>query len=234
VSAYRWPGPCPFDRCAAVVTPVPSGDVTAVPGHEFVGEGLTGLCPTSFQRLPLDPRVVEHLAKTAESIDRRTAEAGPRKPPHENGEHVLAPHPTGDSTWFEPERNGVVPGLGRPALRLVQDDEPTAGRPPGALPQRIPLQFLPGSPVKGGGVPSVAETQGRILEANAKIAEAMEVLRHVIGLFGEGQALIDQIRATTSADLGGPAVAEAIEQCEQAFVRGHVAIEANETYGASL
>lgn len=245
MSAYRWPGPCPFDRCGAVVTPVPSGtaeaplgDTVAVPGHDFVGDGLTGLCPASFQRLPLDPRVLDHLAKTAESIDRHTADLGPRKPPHGNGEHPLAPHPSGDSTWFRrgpgssPRHN--PPGEGRPVLRLVNDDEPVAGSGPNPVPQRIPLQFLPGSPVKGGDMPSVAETQGRILEANAKIAEAMDVLRHVIGLFAEGQSLIDQVRATTSADLGGPALVMAIDLCEQAFVRGHVAVEANETYGASL
>jgi hypothetical protein len=80
----------------------------------------------------------------------------------------------------------------------------------------------------------VAGARGRLDAVNTVIAQAMTAAQTAAGLFAEAHTALVSLRGTSNASLGDGACDVARQQCEQAFVRGHAAIEANETYGATL
>lgn len=81
---------------------------------------------------------------------------------------------------------------------------------------------------------TTGEARAVLDAANVLIAEAMTHAQTAAGKFAEASTMLAALRGDTSAALGDRAADVAREQCEQAFVRGHAAIETNESYGATL
>lgn len=229
---------CPAGKCAAEFQPVMQlarpGDtvptLATVPRHvvQFVGVPGQPTCPASLLPLPLTDhaqRVVDEAFEGLIRSMRRREEVPPHgRKPVDGTEHSLTPHPRPDSHWFNggsnagggPQPHDHLNNPSRPVLRLLPAD--------GSIPASK------GAPL----VSSVAEVHGALDAANQQITEAQAQAVGARESIEHALAQVNFVRDTSVDAMGAPHLASALDLCQDVINRLTAAIEANNTYAATL
>jgi hypothetical protein len=164
--------PCPYHFCSAIVevVPVPQSTSQLIRSHPIRNNALTGQCPASLMRLPMDMATYLHLHETMYNVHLRELRRWNAKQDdiqnltrQNESQSLRGPHRLGR----EPEPGDDDWGLGgREDEDVIPHGEVTTGAiPPGVAGYQV------------GGTVSADETAGQVNAANAFLSEAQIAIK---------------------------------------------------------